>query len=174
MKPGYIALCVAVVCSLAGCRQRVAPEVKEVLGSTLNVTEQVENSLNDIFKKHEYVFVNYIGLKDCVSCMMSRQAKLSYRKYELADLSTGVLLVLEDNDRKTEISELISDMHIDFDYVFDENNMFRSANPLMAENPLCDMCLIDKKREIIWLGSPIQNSESMERYRKLMTELLKR
>lgn len=118
--------------------------------------------------------MNYIRLADCISCSMSRQAKLCYRKSELAEYDTGVLLIIEDNDKKDEIRTLITDMHINLDYIFDVKNEFAKANPIMAENPICDMCLIDKTGKVIWLGSPIRNEQSLERYRKMMQILQKR
>ena len=90
-------------------------------------------------------------------------------KYYDKDFSTykiNILLVTERNNRE-EITILLESMSINYPVIYDDNHEFVNKNKFM-KNPLLYSFVINKKKEIIWLGSPITDKRTWDLFCKQM------
>jgi hypothetical protein len=97
---------------------------------------------------------------------------LDYYKEDFKRFNTGIVLVIKENDNKEQIKNLFAEMKIKYRLFFDRDDYLLENNPVISANPLCRTFIIDKNMKVIWIGSPVTNTKSIEGYRKMMEILM--
>ena len=121
------------------------------------------------FNKHinsnENLLVIIIKSEDCHECALKNINMYKYYDQDFSTYRTKILLVTERNNEK-EITMLLESMSINYPVVYDDNNEFVNKNKFV--NPLLYTFAINKKKEIIWIGSPITDDKTWHLFCKQM------
>ena len=158
---------------LGGCRQKSSAEQEAMrfLGSTVEVGDGLMQAMETGLVGREYILVIYLPTEECVPCKMEHVRLLRHYQSDLERFGTGVAVVIQDTAREREIRDMFERERLDYSLVCDRDDELIGLNPTIA-NPLCHTFIMDRGGRVVWIGSPVLNEQSLERYRKAMEALL--
>ena len=145
-------------------------EMRHFLGSKVNLPNELVQQLS---VENYYYLIIYLETKDCVPCSFNNLTLLDHYKDDFEKFNTGVVFIIKENEHKEQIRNMFTEMKMKYPLFFDKDDCFLKNNPLISTNPLCHTFIIDSDMKVIWIGSPIANTKSIERYRELMFHIIK-
>jgi alkyl hydroperoxide reductase subunit AhpC len=141
------------------------------LGSTIDISQIFQQELS---MTKMYFFIIYLETNECIPCSLQKVTLLDHYKGDFEKFNTQIILVTRDDEKKKEeIKKIFSDMNIRYPLFFDKDDYFVKQNPIILSTPNCKAFIIDKNNKVIWVGYPIETAQSIERYRKMMSLLLR-
>lgn len=156
-------------CSCQNKAKNTVSDLKDFLGRTLYIPEQLENQ----FIKQPYKFKNNLIItiypKDCTACALENVSMYKLYIDTLKAFNTGISL-LSHKDNKEKIEVALKDLKIDFPIIYYDNNEFVTKNNLM-KNTLLNTFVINNEKKIIWIGSPIATERTWNLFSKMMKKL---
>lgn len=168
MKYWLLCLIIFISCNKG---HEIKSEIESFLGSTVVMTKDIENKIEEFFPEKKYFLLIYLENKECMPCKLEKVDMLKHYKSDFDKFYTGIALIIQDGDKKDERREdvrfLLKEAGMDYPIIFDENDEFIKNNKAIS-NKLCRTFIVDKDKKVIWIGSPIQNEKSMTRYRRIM------
>lgn len=153
-------------------KKDIEPEVKSFLGSKVIMNKDIKQKISTCLFDKDYVLILYFEIEDCMPCILDNVNLLKIYKSDFDKFKTGILLVIQDSDKNDDIKSIIKELDIHYPVFFDGGNFFRDSNKSM-KNTIGHTFIINKHYEVIWIGSPIKNEQTLIRYRKMMNMLLK-
>lgn len=157
-----------VAVSLFSCNnKKVATELNDFLGSNIVIPPIIKDTIQNQLSEKEYILVLYFEVKDCIPCTLESVNLLKNYQKEFDDDNLGILLIMQDSDKNEKVRLVTETLNIKYPIVFDKDNIFRDENQVI-QNPIAQTFIIDSHYKVIWIGSPIQNKESLERFRNMM------
>ncbi|MDR2773235.1 MAG: redoxin domain-containing protein [Tannerella sp.] len=166
MKVNYI-LTGLLLLGLYSCRpvSETEKEMKQFLGSKVDLPNTLVQQLPI---ENDFYLIIYLEAEDCIPCSLNKVTLLDRYRDDLKKFNTSVVLIIKENDNREQIKELFAGMKIEYPFFFDKDDYLLENNHIISTNPLCHTFIIDKNMKIIWIGSPVANAKSIERYRKMM------
>jgi hypothetical protein len=157
---------------LLSCRSvsETEKEMKQFLGSKVDLPDELVQRLS---AKNDYYLIIYLETEDCIPCSLNNITLLDHYKDDFEKFNTGIALIIKENDDKEQIRDMFVEMKIKYPLFFDKDDYLLKNNPIISTNPLCHTFIIDRDMKVIWIGSPIANAKSIERYRELMFHIIK-
>jgi hypothetical protein len=169
MKQNYFILLFLFNFILVSCIKNqdrdIAHELKSFLKSTVDLGEELENVVKQNTFDCDFILILYVDSTSCIPCTLEETVILwkQYQK-EMAELKTKILFIVQ-NSNEIDIDRHFSELNcLRF---YDKKNEFRQHNKKILDFHI-NTFLIDKKRTVMWIGSPIANKESWMRYKKMM------
>lgn len=153
-------------------KKDIEPDVKSFLGSIAIVNRDIEQKISASFVDKDYILIIYLEIEDCMPCILDNVNLLKIYQSDFDKFKTGVLLIIQDSDKNNEINSIIEELDIHYPVFFDKGDSFRDSNKSM-NHKVCHTFIMNKDYEVIWIGSPIKNEQSLIRYREMMNLLLK-
>jgi hypothetical protein len=152
---------------LLSCRpvSEAEKEMKQFLGSKVDLSNALVQQLP---VENDFYLVIYLEAEECIPCSLNKVTILDHYSDDLKKFNTGVVLIIKENDNMEQIRELFAGMKIKHLLFFDRDDYLLKNNPIISTNPLCHTFIIDKDLKVIWIGSPVANIKSIERYREMM------
>ncbi len=164
-------LLIATLCLLAvascGCKKaRLRAQLKGLLGSTIALPEKIScvynggvypmpDSLRDMAK-----LIVYIDSTRCSTCEISHLPDL-FPVYGLASESRAfnvMVLLSSKKSEKENIMGYLVDFNFQYPLFVDEDSVFLPNNPAVPGNPLFHSLLIDNNHRVLFVGTPVKNS----------------
>jgi hypothetical protein len=140
-------------------------EMKRFLGSKVDLPNTLVQQLP---VENDFYLIIHLEAEDCIPCSLNKVTLLDYYKEDFKRFNTGIVLIIKEDDNKEQIKNLFAEMKIKHHLYFDRNDYLLENNPIISANPLCRTFIIDKNMKVIWIGSPITNTKSIEGYREMM------
>jgi hypothetical protein len=140
---------------LISCKQ----ELKVIFPENVERTETYIQS-------HEYMIIIYINPGECTSCSMNQLIPWKLYGNTLNKHNTSILLVLHNTDEQ-KVNEILKSLEIQFPVVFDKEGKFRIANDKIFRVAHNDIFVIDKNKNVIFIGSPIANEKQWREFIKV-------
>lgn len=164
---------ILIVILFFSCKEKrtIDPEIKAFLGSNVVVNSQLGKIVQGELSEKDYILLLYFKIDDCVPCSLDKVNLLKIYESDWEKFKTGILLVIQDNDKKDEILSLMNDLDIQYPVFFDVGNHFKESNRAV-QHEIAQTFVMDKENKVIWIGSPIKNEQTLIRYRKMMNMLL--
>lgn len=151
------------------CRHSgVEPEIKAFLNSQISLPENLRHEIDSISADHDYSLIYIVEAEECVPCSLLVLNTISHFKSEFDTYNTGIIITINGKADKDSTAMLLNEMRINYPVVFDTHSELFSLNKVIKNHHICRTFIIDKNYNVIWIGSPVKNSESLERYRKTM------
>ena len=141
-------------------------DIKSFLGSTLFIPQSMETEFNKYVNSSENLLVIIIESEDCHECALNNFNMLKYYDKDFSTYKTNILLITERENRE-EITMLLKNKSINYPVIFDDNHEFVNKNKFM-KNPLFYTFVINNKKEIVWIGSPITDKRTWDLFCKQM------
>jgi len=88
-----------------------------------------------------------------------------FRNDDLKKLKTGVALIVHNSNEEI-VNKEISRLHMKFPVVFDKSSAIKQNNPLILNQ--YSVFTVNKEKEVIWLGAPINNEETWNLFYKTL------
>jgi hypothetical protein len=152
-------------------KENIDPTAKALLGKTLVFSGNEESNYIRQTENSKYTLVSYIDSSDCTPCALQRIDVYKLYKDQLKNqFYTDILLIVQNTDRDA-IENLLSEMSIRFPFLLDPEKKFKTENGI-PDKPIYQTFIINEKKEIIWVGSPVETKESWTVYKKMMNILL--
>lgn len=138
---------------------------KSYLGKTLAVSKSVQESFVNPTLRAKYIVVVYLDSTSCTPCSIK-----NLKQYELHDFKKFdvKIIVVINNQDSIHINRNIKDYGINCPVIFDIYGEIKKNNPFLKEN-LFQTFVIDANRRIIWLGSPIETSQTWKLFKKMIS-----
>lgn len=168
----FLLMIVVLLSCKSNGKKEIEPEVKSFLGSKVIMNKDIEQRISTSFFDKDYVLILYFEIEDCMPCILDNVNLLKIYKSDLDKFKTGVLLVIQDSDKNDDVKSIMEDLDIHYPVYFDKGNSFRDSNNSM-KHKICHTFIMNKFYEVIWIGSPIKNEQTLIRYRKMMNLLTK-
>lgn len=170
----YCCLILMIISSISCTNKNnnIDPKIKSFLGSTIIVTNDLNRKIQNYYSDKDYILLLYLATEDCAPCVLEKVKMLNAYSSDFKKFSTGILLIIQDGEKNEEISFIINDLEIDYPVIFDKNNKFIENNKSI-QSKICQTFIMDKEYKVIWIGSPIQNKETLTRYYKMMNLLIR-
>ena len=90
---------------------------------------------------------------------------INYKKYMLLLIMSLLFFINCKDIQKDDLKRILGSVVL-------LPNEFKQKNPFVKSCTLCNTFITDKDNTVIWLGSPIESSASLEKYRKMMSLLV--
>jgi peroxiredoxin len=171
MKTSFFLLLYLLLIFCYGCKQedRNVSELKQFLGSEVYVPE---NILTNFSRDNKYHLIMYIDTNECMPCHLEKIKLFKYYKNDFEKYQTEIILIAEENDKKSQLLSLLRDMKIDYPLLFSPDHQFLERNRTIRSNSFCRTFVIDNDKKVIWIGNPILSAETIGRYREMMNLLI--
>jgi peroxiredoxin len=144
--------------------------MKRFLGSRVDLPE---SDVRNLPANNDYFLIIYLEEGECIPCALNKVTLLKQYKNDLDKFNIGVVLITKENENREDVINLFSNMSIEYPLLFDKDDYLFKNNPIISSNTSCRTFIIDKDMKVVFIGSPIENNESVERFRKTMTKLTK-
>lgn len=141
------------------------------LGTTLIIPQQMEDEYENILHSSKNKLIIIVDPKDCTACALQNINTLKLYREQLSKFNTEVLLFTKGSS-KNEVESVLYDMKIEYPVIYYNNDEFIIKNKL-TDNPLLHTFVINKEKNVIWIGSPIKNQKSWDLFCKMMRKLKK-
>lgn len=158
-----------ILLSCNACCYRVVSVDKiltEFLGSTIKFPKSMEDSLKAHLDKNLLIIV--VDSTDCTSCTLQNIDMLKLYRERFMEFDIRILLIVQKKYKN--IKSILDDMRIDFP-VFYDNSEFIVENKLV-DNPVLHTFLINRKKKVIWIGSPIRTEDSWNLFCQMMKKVI--
>ena len=146
--------------------------LKSFLGSTIVVPQNMEYEFDRLVKNSTNVIVIILGLEDCNECSLKNISIFKHYNSIFSLYNTNIVLITERSNQE-EITMLLNKMDINYPIIYDDNYEFINKNKLMTD-PILYTFVINAKKEIIWIGSPITDSKTWDLFYKLIQKTKQR
>ena len=131
------------------------------------VTENF-GTLDSCILVNDFTIFCYIDSADCTVCSMQWLNLWSHRENELEKLNTGIVLIVNNTDEKA-VNDAIEHLQLRFPVVLDNFSNIKKSNPIfMSKN---SVLTINKEKEVIWLGIPIESEKTWNLFIKTLRKL---
>ena len=94
----------------------------------------------------------------------------TYFEDELKKLNTGIVLIVRNSDEEA-VHSIMEHLRLDFPVIFDKNSTIRRQNGAILWHH--SVFVINRKKEIVWLGLPIENEASWNLFRRTLRRELR-
>ena len=120
---------------------------------------------------NKFTIFYYIDSTDCDPCAMQWLFRWIYFEEELKKLNTGVVLIVRSSNKEV-IYETMEQMRLDFPVVFDKASTIKQNNAAILEQH--PVFAVNNKKEVIWLGLPIADEDTWNKFCKTLRQKSKR
>ncbi len=176
MKPKFSIIGI-MVCLLFLCCKSEKEQVKDKIEQMrsrpielcLNQMECRRNPLKNLDKK--YTMVVYVDSSECSPCALSKlrfwNPLIAEAKKKRVDINYVFILApkkdeMEDVNMELDITDLPSSIYVDTAHVFS------NRNELIPKDQRYHSFLLDKRLNVIFVGSPIENENVKRVYKKVI------
>lgn len=137
-----------------------------------NESNNIVDSIS--FNKENLVLVAYYDSNDCSSCAV----KSMYRWFELLDTIDSnygdelkvYFVFAPPKGEVHNLCHLIETSSFDYPIFIDTTNVFRRRNKHLPENPRMHTFMLDRKRNVILVGSPLDNESIRKLFFKIAND----
>ena len=105
----------------------------------------------------------YIDSTDCDPCALLWLHRWNYFEDELNKLNTNVALIVRSSDEKA-IQDAMAQMRLNYPVIFDGNSTIKISNEAILNRH--SVFVVNHKKEVIWLGLPIECENSWNSFLK--------
>jgi Icc-related predicted phosphoesterase len=155
MRHYFLLILVAIVS--ASCKETIETVFPNV----------VQSEIEQYIQKHKYMVVIYIDSATCTPCSLNHLILWRKHREELTRNKTGVLLVIQNSDEQAIINTLES-IKVTFPFIIDREKKFKIKNIRIFSIARDNTFVMDKDREVIFVGSPIATEEKWNSFIKLV------
>jgi hypothetical protein len=119
----------------------------------------------------DFTIFCYIDSNECNPCIMERLFVWSHFKDELKKLKTGVVFIVESSNEDV-VRATMERLRLDFPVVFDKESVVKHKNTVILDQH--SVFAVNNRKEVVWLGLPIESADSWNRFRKTLRQKSKR
>lgn len=165
----------AISCKKNTKNEKIAAELKTFYGQTIIFPDELKNVSGELpdFKYYScpksYKIIAYIDSAACTPCTLQNFTLWKNFTEKLEKSDTELIIILK-SDRNQEIQEILNHYDIHFPVFINPQGDFKTTNHLPT-NILLHTFLLDKKNQVAFVGSPIQNENSWELFQKVISQL---
>ena len=120
------------------------------------------NSLDSCIIRNEYTIICYIDSAACTVCALQWLNLWTLRKEELKKMNTGIVLIVN-NPEEEVVYNTLESLQLEFPVTFDKLSTIKQKNDILINK---SVFMINKEKEVIWLGLPIQNEKTWDLFCK--------
>jgi hypothetical protein len=118
------------------------------------------DDMNDLWKskteKYNYTLILYVDSTDCTPCSLNDVSLFKQYEDQLRNqFNTEILLVIQNIDYDY-VNTVLSNINIYYPFILDISKEFKTINKIPDIHKY-QTFLINKEKEIIWIGSPVIN-----------------
>lgn len=154
---------------LTACVNQTQKKDYSLLGEVVSFPEAVSDfdSIDSIINSNNLHIIIYIDSSQCTPCAIDDI--VLWEKYDdfLCDERLDITLIFGINNQQF-ISNLLSKDYINYPYIIDKKRALIKNNPFLLKEKFRTF-IIDRKKTIIWLGTPLLSQKSWN----LFTNLIK-
>lgn len=175
-KTCNITLVIITMCSILffnSCKKSIRTEhlkgiAKEFIGKSIILPENLYDDFT-AYNFRNFIFISYIDSVECTRCVLEKIKQ--YMVHDFSKVLTDNLIIINNFDEER-VRKILSELYIDYPVLFDKTGEFKKKNYFLTED-FFKYFVIDKRKKIIWLGSPIETSKSWMLYNKLIRKSTK-
>ena len=124
---------------------------------------ELEKDLSAQFGHSQYMLVLYFDSVHCIPCALERVKLLYNYQTDFDEMNTKIVMIVENSNE-----DFINDIRTKFKYpVLMDKGSFREANVVIYSLGYTAF-VVDKNKNAVWLGSPIESEESWNRYKRII------
>ena len=119
---------------------------------------------------NDFTIFCYFDSTNCTVCSMQWLDSWSYRMSELKKMNTGIALVVRNPDEEA-VRDALDQLLLHFPVTFDTSSTFKQNNKLLLTQQ--SVFAVNKKKEVVWLGLPIESEKTWNQFCKTIKHLSK-
>jgi hypothetical protein len=109
----------------------------------------------------------YVDSSACNYCSFSSLTKWKHFEKKLEENNTGVLFIIHNSDEELVINSLKS-FKFNIHFIFDKDRRFKAKNIKTFHLAQNNTFVMDKDKNVIFIGSPIANEKNWQSFIKLV------
>jgi peroxiredoxin len=157
MKHYFLLVLVVVIVSVLSCKEKIEIVFLDI----------IQNDVEQYMQKHKYIVVIYIDSTACTPCSLNHLTFWKKHREELDRNNTGILLVIQNSDEQAIVNTLKS-IKVAFPFMIDKDRKFKAKNIKIFHLAQNNTFVMDKDKNVIFIGSPIANEKNWESFIKLV------
>lgn len=150
-------------CKDTTCSDHLNNIAKKFIGKAIYIPDSMSTEFS-LLKLMDFAIITYIDSSECTICSLERIKQFSL--YDFNQLHSEILLVIRVVD-ENKTNEILNNLCIDYPVIYDRNGEFREFNYFLNE-PIFKTFVIDKQKNIIWMGLPIETSKTWKLFNKMI------
>ena len=109
----------------------------------------------------------YIHSSHCDPCAMQWLHRWTWPEFrnDLEKLNVGVVLIVQSSDKES-IRNIVRSMRLNFPVIFDSTGIIKQNNPAILNQH--SVFVINRRKEVVWLGAPLENQSSWDLFRRTL------
>ena len=136
----------------------------------LHIVIENQSVLDSCILSKNYTIICYIDSANCTTCSMQwLQLWVAYMD-ELKEMNTGITLVVNNSDEEA-VRDALDQLLLHFPVTFDTSSTFKQNNKLLLTQQ--SVFAVNKKKEVVWLGLPIESEKTWNQFCKTIKHLSK-
>ncbi len=114
---------------------------------------------------NDFTIFCYIDSTNCTTCAMQWLTRWLYFEDELKKLKTGIVLIVR-NANEDAVHNTLTQLRLNYPVVFDDFSNIRRKNEIILNQ--YSTFAVNNKKEVVWLGIPIESEASWNSFRKML------
>jgi len=136
-------------------------------GETEKLFFHIENSdvVESAMLDNKFTIFCYVDSVDCNPCVMYWLHRWTHFEDELKKMKAGIILIVRRSD-KEEVHDLMIHLRLNFPVIFDGSSIIKHDNEAILNR--YSVFVVNRKKEVVWLGVPIESRASWNLFCKTL------